>query len=81
MKILTAIVIAVALSSTSALAFQASTSPEISVQNTQTKTPVISRFSDDDNDGAIASVYSQGLCSGESQANCGHTVTTPKQHR
>lgn len=80
MKVLTALVIAIALSSTSALAFQDKPSPEISMQNTQTKTAAISRFSDDDNDGAISKVYSQGLCSGSSDANCNYSVSTTEQH-
>jgi hypothetical protein len=81
MKVLTALIIAVTLSSTSALAFQEKPSPETGLQPQARKTTAISQFSDDDNDGAISKIYGQSLCSGAPEPNCGYSVSTSaKKH-
>ncbi|HEY2453931.1 MAG TPA: hypothetical protein VGI71_15160 [Scandinavium sp.] len=81
MKVSTAVVIALALCSTSALAFQEKQSPEIAVQSTgSTKSTAISRFSGDDNDGAIAQAYGPATFTSAPTTENGFPVPVPHHH-
>uniref|UniRef100_UPI0010344140 hypothetical protein n=1 Tax=Klebsiella sp. TaxID=576 RepID=UPI0010344140 len=60
MKILSALIVALTLCSTSALAFQEKPSPEMPAPSATTQTAALSRFAADENDTAIAQAYSPG---------------------
>ncbi|MRS13820.1 hypothetical protein GJV06_02745 [Enterobacteriaceae bacterium RIT691] len=81
MKRVTAVTLALLLSSTSALAFQERPVQETAPQNPQTKTTALSQFSDDDNDGAIAQAYGPAAFSSTTQTSNGYPVPVPRQHR
>jgi hypothetical protein len=81
MKVSTAVVVALALCSTSAFAFQEKQSPEIAIQSSgSTKSTAISRFSGDDNDGAIAQAYGPGTFTSTPTSENGFPVLAPRQH-
>ncbi|HEX4501273.1 MAG TPA: hypothetical protein VH187_08940 [Scandinavium sp.] len=82
MKISTAVVVALALCSTSALAFQEKPSPEIAVQSSgSTKSTAISRFSGDENDGAIVQAYGPGTFTSTQTTENGYPVPAPRHQR
>lgn len=73
MKALTVITLAVALCSTSALAYQEKPSPELNLPANVKHASAISQFSDDDNDGAIAQAYGPDAFRSTSSADAGHS--------
>lgn len=83
MKISTAVALLLALCSTSALALQERTLPvpAASEQAQHAQTNYISQFSNDDNDGAIAQAYGQGLCSPSAASNCTSSFSTAVPHK
>ncbi|EHM47899.1 MAG: hypothetical protein LBU96_09175 [Yokenella regensburgei] len=81
MKIVTAVSIALLLSSTSALAFQEKPVQEVAAQSSQKNTPALSQFSDDDNDGAIAQAYGPAAFSGTSVSSTVYPMPVPHSQR
>ncbi|MCS2163373.1 hypothetical protein MUU47_20010 [Scandinavium sp. H11S7] len=80
MKVLAAVVVALTLCSTSAMAFQAKPSPEIATTSGTTKPTAISRFSGDDNDGTIAQAYGPGTFTSAPTTSNGYAVPVPHHH-
>lgn len=80
MKTHLAFTLAIALCSTSALAFQEKPLAESSGSEQKVQRATISQFSGDENDGDIAHVYGQGLCSSSAASNCNSAFSTTPQH-
>lgn len=82
MKVVTTLVIALALCSTSALAFKEKPSPEIAVQSSGSpKSTALSRFSGDDNDGTISQVYGPNTFTTGATTSNGYPVPVPRHQR
>jgi|GEM_PF-1674962 len=80
MKTHIAFALAIALCSTSALAYQEKPLAESSGSEQKVQRATISQFSGDENDGDIAHVYGQGLCSTSAASNCNSAFSTAPRH-
>ena len=80
MKALPVLIVALILSSTSALAFQEKPSPEAVAASATVKTTALSRFSADENDGSITQVYRPGTFSKNTYTSNGYPVPVPHHH-
>ena len=80
MKAFTAVAVVLALSSTSALAFQEKPSPEATVASATVKTTALSRFAADENDGTISQAYSPGTFTSGATTSNGYPVPVPRHH-
>jgi hypothetical protein len=80
MKVLAAVVVALTLCSTSAMAFQEKPSPEIAATSGTTKPTAISRFSGDENVGTIIQAYGPGTFTSAPTTSNGYPVPVPHHH-